>query len=204
VAATVGRSKNFDVDVACATAMDRFWAQGYEATSVQDVLDAMGINRASLYASYGSKEDLFIAVLDMYARRISQCVIDLLEQADDPVAGVMQVFEQTLIDLPEPWRSRGCLLVNTVAEAAQTAPHLAQRAQQHLRAVETAFEAALQRALRQQQWQCAHPDPQLGANLLFNYLVGLRVNCKSGADPETIRHSVSHALRLMGLSLLPD
>ncbi len=180
--------------------MNSFWMNGFQATSIQDLLDGMGISRASLYDSFDSKEALFMAVLDMYAKHVTQLVIDLLTKSDDPVEGLMNVFDQTLIDLPPAMRSRGCLLVNTVAESALTAPHMAQRAQSHLDNVEKAFETTLQRALNNKQWTCKQPDTEQGANLLFNYLIGLRVNSKVDANTNMMRKNVRQTIRLMGLT----
>ncbi len=67
-----GRPKEFDQQVALERAMKTFWANGYEATSVQDLLDAMEINRGSMYDTFGDKHALFSAAFDHYGRKFLQ------------------------------------------------------------------------------------------------------------------------------------
>src|SRR6266702_582567 len=62
-----GRPRGFDVDEALDRALEVFWRQGYEGTALSDLTAAMGINRPSLYATFGNKEALFRKVLDRYA-----------------------------------------------------------------------------------------------------------------------------------------
>ena len=63
----MARQKEFDLDVALDKATQLFWEKGFESTSMQDLVDAMGINRASLYDSFGGKKELFEASMDRYS-----------------------------------------------------------------------------------------------------------------------------------------
>src|SRR3954451_354792 len=65
----MARTKEFDVDLALERTMQVFWAKGFEATSAQDLVDALGINRSSLYATFGSKAELYRRALALYAER---------------------------------------------------------------------------------------------------------------------------------------
>ena len=76
-----GRPRKFDSDVALAAAMRVFWRHGYAGASVGTLLDAMGISRATLYASFGDKEGLFRKVMDLYEREKTAYMLDALEQA---------------------------------------------------------------------------------------------------------------------------
>src|SRR5579862_671469 len=67
VTSTIGRPRAFDLEKALHRAMQVFWRKGYEGTSLSDLTEALGINRPSLYAAFGNKEDLFRKVLDRYA-----------------------------------------------------------------------------------------------------------------------------------------
>jgi len=105
-----GRPRAFDIDQALDTALDLFWRKGYEGTSLADLTDAIGINRPSLYAAFGNKEELFQKALDRYLEVTSPLMCTALEQST-----ARAVVEELLMgataskcaDSP-----RGCLLVN--------------------------------------------------------------------------------------------
>ena len=75
-----GRPREFDVENALDRALEVFWRKGYEGASLEDLTEAMGINRPSLYAAFGSKEELFRLALDRYAEGPAGYVTDALEQ----------------------------------------------------------------------------------------------------------------------------
>ncbi|MBK6426479.1 MAG: helix-turn-helix transcriptional regulator [Blastocatellia bacterium] len=60
----MGRPKSFELDDVLDRAIEAFWCKGYEATSIQDLVDEMGINRGSLYATFGDKHALFLAAIE--------------------------------------------------------------------------------------------------------------------------------------------
>ena len=116
----MGRLKEFDADKAIDRAIDCFWARGYEATSVRDLAEHMGIGGASLYNAYGGKRALFATALERYADSTSRQRIARLEETGRPKEAIRTFFAE-LIDrsLADPQR-RGCLFVNS---ALDVAPH---------------------------------------------------------------------------------
>jgi len=76
---TIGRPREFDTEEALERALDLFWRQGYEGTSLSDLTRALGITRASLYAAFGNKESLFRLVLDRYEAKAGRYRVDALE-----------------------------------------------------------------------------------------------------------------------------
>src|SRR5215813_3956869 len=117
----MGRPREFDVDAALDRATELFWQRGYEGTSVQDLVETLGINRASLYATFGDKAQLFESVLERYDCWVDASVGRALAP---PAAGAeaMRAYFSALI--PGATRKsgpRGCLVLNTVAGGA-TAP----------------------------------------------------------------------------------
>jgi TetR/AcrR family transcriptional repressor of nem operon len=116
----MGRLKAFDEDEVLDRAVDCFWQHGYEATSVRDLADRMGISGASLYNAYGDKRALFVAALARYADRSMRERIARLEKSGRPKEAI-RAFLAEIIDrsLEDPDR-KGCLLVNS---ALDVAPH---------------------------------------------------------------------------------
>src|SRR5918911_4969410 len=91
-----GRPREFDVDDALAAALRVFWTKGYEGTSLNDLTEAMGITRPSLYAAFGNKESLFRKALDLYEREKLEYIGRALEQ---PTArGVAEALLRGAVD----------------------------------------------------------------------------------------------------------
>lgn len=195
----MGRNPTFDREAALSAALQTFWERGYGASSIQILLDAMELNRGSLYNSFGDKELLFKEALDLYFERITKIVLQLLEASPDPVQGIVAVFELTLVQLPAHMQRRGCLLVNTAAELSETDPALARHAFSLLQQVRKGFVSALERARESGQWRDRGADAEVAADVLFNFLTGLRVTARLSADPVQLRASVQHLIDLLGL-----
>ena len=131
-AKTRGRPRSFDRDVALERAMDLFWRQGYEATSLADLTAAMGINPPSLYAAFGDKEHLFLAAVERYENLGrgpgAGCILE-----DEPTArgAIERILKETAIELSKPSQPKGCMLItaatNCSAESAHVQRALAER-----------------------------------------------------------------------------
>ncbi len=117
-----GRPKEFDKQEALAQAMDVFWTHGYDATSVQDLLDAMGINRGSMYDTFGDKHALFTAAYDHYAQNAAARITRILDGPGSPLANIRKLL-RCMADPAGDGRRRGCMCTNAVVELA---PHDAQ------------------------------------------------------------------------------
>ena len=105
----MARPKQFDVDEAMQEALEAFWDHGYSATSVQDLLEEMGLNRGSLYGTFGDKKQLFLAVLEKY---YEQRVEDFRRQLNEPpsakkaITGLLEIVAAECIG---DKCQRGCL-----------------------------------------------------------------------------------------------
>jgi TetR/AcrR family transcriptional repressor of nem operon len=88
----VARTKEFDPDAAVSAAMELFWLKGYEATSIQDLVDHLGIGRQSLYATFGSKHELYLKALDRYRDSQASALIDTLATAEPVLPAVRDLL----------------------------------------------------------------------------------------------------------------
>jgi TetR/AcrR family transcriptional regulator, transcriptional repressor for nem operon len=144
----MARPIEFDRPKAVNRALVLFWRKGYQATSLADLLAAMGISRSSFYAAFTDKRGLFIACLDLFSAR----TLDLLQRARSempPVDALQSFFERNFVGAGGAGAVRGhwgCMLVNTVLEMAGVDDELAARASHHLGEMQRVFQVCLQDA----------------------------------------------------------
>ncbi|HEY3709738.1 MAG TPA: TetR/AcrR family transcriptional regulator [Amycolatopsis sp.] len=136
--------KQFDVDAALEAAMIQFWRAGYAETSVDDLSRATGLNRSSLYSSFGDKDSLFLSCLERYVTRYGEKYDAALSgAADQPVVAVRAFFEVALKRIADPGLPDGCLAVQSVLATPVLSPRAAQRAQEAVGSQRARLRAAL-------------------------------------------------------------
>lgn len=188
------RPKAFDEDVALQKALTIFWRQGYHATSMQDLVEGMGINRFSLYDTFGDKHQLFIRALRRYQQQSCQALTALAANPDLPARErIWQVLRFILTQALDDTQPSGCFLVNATTERvphdADTAAVVCQNQQ--------SLEALLTGVLTQGQDRGEigrTATPQAQAQLLISVLNGLQVMAKANPDPQVLQNVVSTAL----------
>ena len=112
------RPREFDRDVVLDRAMRVFWTRGYEAASIQRLVARMGIQRGSLYATFGDKRALFFAALDRYDRVATARLLAALERPGSGKTAIRDFFRLKVELALQPGRPRGCLVTNSATELA--------------------------------------------------------------------------------------
>ncbi len=112
--------KQFDVEKSLDRATKLFWLKGYEATSMQELLSEMGINRGSFYDTFGSKNDIYLKVLKRYDEQTREAMFKVARQIEKPREAILFIFKQTIDNALGKDGRFGCFLANSVSE---TAPH---------------------------------------------------------------------------------
>ncbi|NUW37718.1 TetR/AcrR family transcriptional regulator [Nonomuraea sp. SMC257] len=187
-----GRPRAFDPDVALDRALEVFWRQGYEGTSLSDLTAAMGVNRPSLYAAFGNKEQLFAKALDRYidgpgafatealtAPTVREVIERLVEGAVELTAGA---------DTPH-----GCLNVNSVHACGPDSA----AAREAAIACRAAGEVALRRRFEEAPDLPPGLDPGVLARLVHTVTDGIAVQAASGRTREELREVAALALRTL-------
>ncbi len=172
-----GRKKIFKEEVALGQAMEVFWKYGYEGASMQRLLAAMGLNKGSLYYSFGSKKELFIRVLELYSRQIMDYLNERLQSIDDPIQGIQSIY-LNLIEMDDPEKiKKGCLLVNSVSELAFIDPSLKEMAAHKLRNMEELFIKFLNIAKQKGEIRTTTPSEEVALHLVTLWS-GIQINRK--------------------------
>ncbi|WP_395244032.1 TetR/AcrR family transcriptional regulator [Agromyces sp. MMS24-K17] len=112
----MARPRQFDEAAVLAAALDVFWSNGYERTSIADLAAATGIANGSLYAAFGSKHALFLRVLDWYCAGRVEIVRDAMATSGSADAAIGALFDAIVDDCAAQPDRRGCLMLNTLAE----------------------------------------------------------------------------------------
>ena len=171
-----------------------FRDQGYEATSVQDLVDRTGINRFSLYATFKSKNDLFEAALDAYYNRVAIPFFDRLATSNDGLAVIEAVLLELVSRIKCKVSSNGCLICNSIAEmGAQPSPGTSRVFRKYFDRLEANFHAAILRAKHLGEVP-EDVDASGHAKRLVTYSTGLLIAGKVQTEEE-LRQSVSVAVR---------
>ncbi|MFC7305670.1 TetR/AcrR family transcriptional regulator [Streptomyces monticola] len=193
----MARTKEFDPDVALQAALDLFWRRGYEATSMADLVEHLGIGRASLYATFGNKHELYLKVLDRYAQSRDPALLHELSQPGPVLPAVRAVVRRFAAEAADgELRLNGCLVTNTAAELAPHDDAAARRVETSWDHVETPLYAALVRAQAQGELP-GDRDPRALARMLLVLLQGVRVVGKASREPARVRDAAEQALRLL-------
>ncbi|MEU0806081.1 TetR/AcrR family transcriptional regulator [Streptomyces sp. NPDC005970] len=193
----MARTKEFDPDAALQSALELFWRRGYEATSMADLVEHLGIGRASIYATFGNKHELYLKALDRYAETRDPRLLDALSQPGPALPAVRALVRRFAAEAASPEeRSRGCFITNSAAELAPHDPVVARRVEISWEHVETPLYAALVRARAQGELP-GDRDPRTLARMLFVLMQGLRVVGKASQDPARVRDAAEQALALL-------
>ncbi len=142
---TRGPDKQFDPEIALDKAMQLFWAKGYAATGLSELLETMGIGRKSLYDTFGNKRQLFIKALQHYSDSVVRHIADVLNKEGSPLRNV-RLLMRALQDEHSMPRSTGCLLGVSMAQFRTDDAEMAAILRRHMKSVEDAFYQAFRRA----------------------------------------------------------
>jgi AcrR family transcriptional regulator len=189
----LGRPRAFDADKALDRALEVFWRKGYEGTAISDLTKAMRINRPSIYAAFGNKEELFRKVLDRYAEGPASYVQRALAE---PTA--KRAVERLLLvaaDIPSEGRGpRGCLLV----QGALSCGDAAESVRRELNSRRADGEAELRKRLKRARAERDLPrsaDPAGLARYVVTVAHGMSVEAAAGASQRELLQVVKTAMR---------
>lgn len=171
--------------------MKLFWRHGYEATSLSDLTDCLGIGKGSFYAAFESKDKLYAIALDRYIESQASDLIQLLDEARDVRVALRSALRQMAdADARDP--ELGCMLVKAATERAGD-DDVSNRVAQAMRKVEGAIAASLERA-RARGEIAATKDPAALARFFTTFVQGLRVMGSARSDSRTIDDAIDVAL----------
>jgi TetR/AcrR family transcriptional regulator, transcriptional repressor for nem operon len=191
----MSRPREFDVDLALDRALDAFWSKGYEATSLDELCEATGLSRSSLYGTFGSKRELLLQAVDRYVERRTPDLAAILAQ--QPVQAAFAALARQFIDqiVSGPGR-RGCFLGNCAAELPRGDRAAMVRVRQGLERTQATFRAALMQGAARKEL-AADADLDALARFLTAGFQGLRLVGKVNPDRALLEDIARTMLRCL-------
>jgi TetR/AcrR family transcriptional repressor of nem operon len=192
----MARPREFDETTALEAAMACFWRRGYEATSMRDLIGAMGISGPSLYNAFGDKRAVFTAALERYLDQSPRARMKRLEAASAPKDAIRQFIEEIIErSLNDPER-RGCLLINSALEVAPHDRQLGAVIGDCLTEIEAFFRRSIKAGQKQGTIRRALVAKDV-ARLLLGVLLGIRVLARSRPERALLEGVARPALALL-------
>jgi AcrR family transcriptional regulator len=189
-----GRPREFDPDEVLDRAVHAFWRRGFQATSLNELARELGIEKPSLYAAFGNKEQLFLKALDRYAAGFGLGAIAALEKAPTGKAAVAALLSAFAKQLSDPKTPAGCLIANCAAECRETSETISRSLTTSLGAMEVALAKRLQRAQKERELP-ASEDTRSLARYFAAVIQGMVSLSRAKRDPNALREIVRIALR---------
>ena len=188
--------KQFDRNDVLDRAMALFWRRGYEATSIRDLVTATGINRGSIYATFGDKKGLFLAVLDHYGEKIAKPLMAELGDPD-PNRAIRRMLDSIVTRTSDPRYPRGCLNTNTSLECPNSGDQITRKIAEGFGRQESAIYGVL-RGAQIEGSLSSGVDTRAVARFFLAVAQGLNVVNKAVADPEILKDVVRVAMTIIG------
>ena len=192
----MARPKTFEREEILEKAMNLFWKQGYHATSMDDLVKYVGINRASIYNSFGNKKAIFNQAFAHYRQINLQRLKDLFESQSSIKEGFQQLFAQTISNCQQDGEKKGCFVVNNVTELANKDPEMYSLLVQNKKEVEELFAIYLREGQKKGDISQTHQVEDL-ASFLFTVYSGLKVMEKLQPTPANLKGMISTALSVL-------
>lgn len=190
----MARPSAYDRDelLRCATAL--FWERGFSGTSVDDIVQATGVSRSSLYAAFPDKSALFLAVIEHYLDTVTRGKLERLARGERAASAIRRFLKDIAEERPSAdGPAHGCLLTNTAVEIGSGEERIAQSVRQAFARLERALAERLEEVRRQGDLQ-PDADPRRFARQLVALVQGLRVMTRLGVEPGVVRDAVRSAL----------
>jgi len=183
----MARKKDFDEDELLEKAVNLFWRKGYHATSAQDLVDELKINRSSLYNTYTDKKTLFIKSLRQYQQKQTNNTLAMLAKAEDAAVTIKQIFDNLINESVSDALLKGCFMVNTAVELAGIDPEVGVIVNENNKSVEDGLTKLIGES--QQSGKLSSTiEPRMMARFIFANITGIKVAARgAGGDRRTLQ-----------------
>ena len=190
------RTKQFCEEETLNKAMELFWEKGFHATSMQDLVSHLGINRASLYDTYGGKEQLFDKAFEHYRKTSGGWLEELFQNEPSIKEGFKKLFEAAIHEAITDACRKGCFVVNTTTELTPGNTKMDQTLMAHKAHMEQLFVSYVQKGINNGEIPADKNAQEIGW-MLFTLYNGVRVVSKIDTNAEKLQKVVDSGLSVL-------
>jgi len=192
----MARTKDFDEQAVLQKAICLFWNKGYNGTSMQDLVEGLGISRSSLYDTFGDKHQLYLKALDAYQLQYGTQLCKLTGESASAKAAIRQILDLVITDLLADEQRKGCFIVNAGIELANHDQDVNKMICQTEQQLEQAF-AKVIRAGQEKGEIEKGKDAQALARFLNNTVKGMQVSVKATTQRSYFDDIINTALTVL-------
>jgi TetR/AcrR family transcriptional repressor of nem operon len=192
----MARPKAFAEQDALHAAMETFWRKGYHHTSMQDLVDSMGINRASLYDTFTDKHTLYLNALERYRDLNCADMADAMAGADTTQAKLRAIFDRVITETLDDQERKGCFMTNATLEMLPHYTDVQAIVCDNFAQLDATFRELLQEGMANGEFN-AGLSPDQVVPFLLSQLSGIRVLGKATPDPIMLNQVVDLALAVL-------
>lgn len=189
----MARNKEFNQEETLQKAMTIFWVKGYSATSMQDLVDGLGISRSSMYDTYGDKDTLFYAALENYAKREIDVLSNIFDMAKSPLQAIQNLFSGIVTESISDTMHKGCFIVNAIGELPVCNAKVKTLVNGTLETMTETVADMIAAGQKAGEISTRHTPAQWAA-FITNTITGLRVAARGGADVKILTDIAAVAL----------
>lgn len=192
----MARSKDFDENEVLAKAVKLFWLKGYNGTSMQELVDSLGISRSSLYDTYVDKHTLYLKALQYYQSTSQQQINDIVAKTSSPKDAVKKLLDFVTNGLLSDKEHKGCFMLNAEVEVAAQDPEV----MKIVCANDRQIEEALLQIIKSGQKNGDIPnkkDAKVLTRFFINTIKGIRVSAKSTTDRAFFKDIIQTSLSVL-------
>ncbi|MEK5056873.1 TetR/AcrR family transcriptional regulator [Paenibacillus shunpengii] len=190
----MARNKEFEENVVLDKAMKLFWEQGYEKTSMSDLVEHMGIHRRSIYDTFGDKHSLFLKAMDRFHNKVDAGLTGKVKRSDTATEALQLIFDYMIYG--EEDSPSGCLMVNSAVELAMRDADVDSKSTESFKISEQLLKDIIIWGQRNGEFSTANNADEL-AEHLHTVCVGLRVMTRTSMPKEKLHRIAEVSLKLL-------
>lgn len=192
----MARKKSFDELEALQKALHLFWRKGYSATSIQELVDKLGVNRASLYNTWGDKHKLYLAALKIYRQRTSATLLEDI-RSEMPARQVIESYLMRIVnDIMLDPENKGCFLVNATTELANLDLEINHIIDENRKTIIDVLAEIIKEGQHKGEFN-SQKSAQALARFIFNSLNGIRVMAKGNVTFDEMKEVLDITLSVL-------